>query len=90
MNDVERREAARQFYYKWQDRGREDEDARSYWIDILQNILGLDHVTDSCLTQPPKSKILSMNLETHSLSSVAWSMYFLPNLVKPCELKILP
>ena len=46
MNDVERREAARQFYYKWQDRGREDEDARSYWIDILQNILGLDRVTD--------------------------------------------
>jgi hypothetical protein len=46
VNDVEQREAARQFYYKWKDKGREDEDARSYWIDILQNILGLDHVTD--------------------------------------------
>ena len=46
MTDVEQREAARQFYYKWKGRGREDEDARSYWIDFLQDILGVDHVTD--------------------------------------------
>ena len=46
MTDVEQREAARQFYYKWKDRGREDEDARSYWIDFLQNVLGVDRVTD--------------------------------------------
>ena len=46
MTDMERREAARQFYYKWNGRGKEDEDARSYWIDILVNIFGVDHVTD--------------------------------------------
>ena len=46
MTDVEQREAARQFYYKWKGRGREDEDARSYWIDFLQEILGVDRVTD--------------------------------------------
>ena len=46
MTDVQQREAARQFYYKWKDRGREDEDARSYWIDVLQNILGVENVTD--------------------------------------------
>ena len=46
MNDIEQREAARQFYYKWKGRGREDEDARSYWIDFLQDILGVDRVTD--------------------------------------------
>ena len=46
MNDAQQREAARQFYYKWNGKGQEDEDARSYWIDILQNILGIDHVTD--------------------------------------------
>ena len=46
MTDVEQREAARQFYYKWKGRGREDEDARSYWIDFLQDVLGVDHVTD--------------------------------------------
>lgn len=44
--DQERREAARQFWYKWNGKGKEDEDARSYWIDILQNILGIAHVTD--------------------------------------------
>ena len=46
MTDAQQREAARQFYYKWNGKGQEDEDARSYWIDILQNILGIDHVTD--------------------------------------------
>lgn len=43
---MQQREAARQFYYKWNGKGNEDEDARSYWIDILLNILGVDHVTD--------------------------------------------
>jgi len=46
MTDVQQREAARQFYYKWKGKGREDEDARSYWIDILQNVLSVDRVTD--------------------------------------------
>ncbi len=46
MADLDRREAARQFFYKWKDRGREDEDDRSYWIDFLQNIMGVDNVTD--------------------------------------------
>ena len=46
MTDIEQREAARQFYYKWNGRGKEDEDARSYWIDFMQDILGVDRVTD--------------------------------------------
>ena len=46
MTDAEQREAARQFYQKWANRGREDEDDRSYWIDFLQDVMGVDHVTD--------------------------------------------
>lgn len=46
MTDIQQREAARQFFYKWNGKGREDEDARSYWIDIIQNILGAENVTD--------------------------------------------
>ena len=46
MTDVERREAARRFYQKWVNRGREDEDDRSYWIDFLQKIMGVENVTD--------------------------------------------
>jgi hypothetical protein len=46
MTDAERREAARQFYQKWVGRGREDEDDRSYWLDILERILGVENATD--------------------------------------------
>lgn len=46
MTDTQQREAARQFFYKWNGKGKEDEDARSYWIDILQEILGVEKVTD--------------------------------------------
>ena len=46
MTDAQQREAARQFFYRWNGKGREDEDARSYWIEILTNILGVDRVTE--------------------------------------------
>lgn len=46
MTDSERRKAARQFSQKWANKGREDEDDRSFWIDFLQDVIGLDHVTD--------------------------------------------
>lgn len=46
MTDAEQREAARQFANKWKGRGREDEDGRSYWIDFLSNVLGMENVTD--------------------------------------------
>ena len=46
MTDQQQREAARQFFYKWNGKGNEKQDARSYWIDLLQNILGVDHITD--------------------------------------------
>lgn len=46
MTDAQQREAARQFYYRWNGKGREDEDARSYWIEILTNILGVERVTE--------------------------------------------
>ncbi len=46
MTDAEKREAARQFHNKWVGKGKEDEDDRSYWIDFLQDVMGVDHVTD--------------------------------------------
>lgn len=46
MTNAEQREAARQLFNKWNGRGKEDEDDRSFWIDILQDVLGMDHVTD--------------------------------------------
>lgn len=46
MTDAERREAARLFYNKWNGKGKEDEDDRSFWIDFLQDVMGMEHVTD--------------------------------------------
>ncbi len=46
MNAMQQREAARQFYYRWKDRGREDEDARSYWIELLSQVCGAERVTE--------------------------------------------
>lgn len=46
MTDTEQRESARQFINKWQGRGREDEDDRSYWLDILERVLGVQNATD--------------------------------------------
>ncbi len=47
MTDAEKREAARKFYYKWKDRGKEDEDDHSYWFDLLNNVMGMERVTDN-------------------------------------------
>ena len=44
MTDAEQREAARQFVNKWHGKGNEDEDGRSYWIDLLHNVLGMENV----------------------------------------------
>lgn len=46
MTDAEQREAVRQFVNRWMGKGKEDEDGRSYWIDLLSNVLGMDNVTE--------------------------------------------
>lgn len=46
MTEVEKREGARQFYQKWFGKGREDEDDRSYWINIMSRIMGIENATD--------------------------------------------
>lgn len=46
MTDAEQREAARQFVNRWMNKGKEDEHGRSYWIDLLSNVLGMENVTE--------------------------------------------
>lgn len=46
MTDTQQREAARQFVNRWIGKGKEDEDGRSYWIDLLTNVLGMDNITE--------------------------------------------
>lgn len=46
MTKAEQRKAAGKFIYRWKDKGNEDEDGRSYWIELLRGVLGMDHVTE--------------------------------------------
>lgn len=56
MTDLEQREAAHKFINKWNNKGHENEDGRSYWIEFLQNILGMSDVTDR-VTFEKRSKV---------------------------------
>lgn len=42
MTDAEQREAARQFVNRWKGKGKEDKEVRSYWLDLLTNVIGMD------------------------------------------------
>ena len=45
MTEQERRESVRQFVNRWNKKGREDEDDRSYWIEFLHDVLGIEDAT---------------------------------------------
>ena len=40
------KQGLKKFIEKWSGRGKEDEDDRSYWIDLFQNVFGQSDVTD--------------------------------------------
>lgn len=73
MTDTERREAARQFVYKWNGKGNEDQDSQLYWIDFLTNIVGMENVTDrvnfekKVIVDGHAKKIDAYIPETHTL-----------------------
>lgn len=46
MTDSEQREAARQFANKWKDGGDEKQDCHKFWLDLLTDVLGVEHATD--------------------------------------------
>lgn len=44
MTDIEQREAARQFYYTWKDRGNEKSDSQPFWSNLLRDVLGMENI----------------------------------------------
>lgn len=66
MDEAERREAAKKFYSKWKNRGKEDEDDRSYWIDFLQGVFGVNYVTDRIEFQ---KKVIGANGKTKKIDA---------------------
>jgi len=53
MTDAEQREAARQFINKWLSGGDEKQDCHPYWIQLLQNVLGVNNVTEYIQFEKP-------------------------------------
>ncbi|MDD6449516.1 MAG: methylase, partial [Lachnospiraceae bacterium] len=53
MTDAEQREAARQFINKWLSGGDEKQDCHPYWIQLLQNVLGVEDVTEYIQFEKP-------------------------------------
>lgn len=39
----ERRKAAEEFYQRWANRGNERQDSQSFWLDLLQNVYGIEN-----------------------------------------------
>lgn len=46
MTRAELSESIRQFSMKWANKGKEDEDDRSFWIDLFQRVLDVENATD--------------------------------------------
>ena len=46
MTRAELSESIRQFSMKWAKKGKEDEDDRSFWIDLFQRVLDVEKATD--------------------------------------------
>lgn len=43
MNMRERKKAASEFYKRWVGRGNERQDSQSFWLDLLQNVYGIEN-----------------------------------------------
>ena len=43
MNMRERKKAAEEFYKRWSNRGNERQDSQSFWLDLLQNVYGIEN-----------------------------------------------
>lgn len=43
MNQVEQTQNAKDFFEYWQDKGDEKQETQRYWIELLQNVLGIDN-----------------------------------------------
>ena len=43
MKDFDQKKAAKEFAERWKDKGYEKGESQKYWIDLLQNVLGVDN-----------------------------------------------
>lgn len=55
MTESEKKTAARKFAKRWENKGQEDEHGRSFWLDLMQNVLGIENAV-SCVEFEKKVK----------------------------------
>ena len=53
MTDVQQRAAAKQFVKNWSGRGDEKQETQVFWIDLLQNVFGVEQATDAIEFEVP-------------------------------------
>ena len=46
MTDLEQKKAAKEFSIRWKDKGYEKGESQKYWIDLLENVLGVGNAVD--------------------------------------------
>ena len=46
MKNVDQKKAAKEFAERWKDRGYEKGESQKYWIDLLENVLGVNNAID--------------------------------------------
>lgn len=58
MTDMEQRAAAREFAAYWQNRGDEKQETQTFWLTLLQKVLGVE---DTCSVSVMILRFLSTN-----------------------------
>ena len=53
MTDVQQKAAAKQFVKNWTGRGDEKQETQVFWIDLLQNVFGVEQATDAIEFEVP-------------------------------------
>ncbi len=53
MTDVQQKAAAKQFVKNWTGRGDEKQETQVFWIDLLQNVFGVEQATDAVEFEVP-------------------------------------
>ncbi len=53
MTPKEQKKAAKEFAARWEDRGDEKQEAQLFWIDLLQNVLGVENPTSLIQFEKP-------------------------------------
>lgn len=46
MNDIEKRKHAKEFAERWKDRGDERQETQLFWMELMQDVFGVQHPSD--------------------------------------------